>query len=215
VDSVASATDYSGGYPNRFNISGFLHGAGNGNKTSNCLSVGCPGYGSGYFWTGGLSVGVWDFHDNEAVANAIGIRVWQNNGETHRIVNSTLWANGTGIDHGAYGNNYEFDGGTVIGNGYPIHVQAVSEGSQKWSNMLVDGGGGTCQNFANGRPVTPLAPTVLDHMTYQNYGAGPALSIYAADGNDPAQKIQVTACTFTGGANHTGNEAGVSGTYFI
>ena len=63
--------------------------------------------------------GLWNFDDNIAHNNRVnGIFVWQNDGDFHQIKRFVAYHNGNlGIDHGAYGNGFQYSDLFLFGNG--------------------------------------------------------------------------------------------------
>jgi hypothetical protein len=108
---VASGASIDGGQE-RFKLAGFFAARTSQRLTSamrGCVATAIGGPdAAGYFWDNG-SAGVWTFED--CVAHNIdinGIRVWQNSSQVHPIDRFTAYRCGTGIEHGAYSNGYQY-----------------------------------------------------------------------------------------------------------
>ena len=94
------------------NGDGFVLRAGSGNVVRNSAAINVnPSKGShcaAFYWPSdaNLNAGgnVWVFENNHGVSRCNGIRVWQNGGN-HHVINGFT---GGGIEHGAYGNSYEY-----------------------------------------------------------------------------------------------------------
>ena len=105
VDGVTPEADHRG-----FRLAGFVLGAGSGNEISNSAAINVGGQKdcAAFQWPEAASqnVGgnVWTFTNNFGTSNCHGIFVWQNDGNRHVIDGFR----GGGIDHGAYGNKYEY-----------------------------------------------------------------------------------------------------------
>lgn len=100
-----------------FQLNAFRLGAGSGNKVINSSAINVrPSHAdvcSGFHWPADANqnVGgnVWVFKNNHGQSDCNGIYVWQNDGNHHVIDGFT----GGGIEHGAYGNNYDYRNVTV------------------------------------------------------------------------------------------------------
>jgi hypothetical protein len=97
-----------------FRLAGFMLGAGSGNVVQNSAAVNIsPSHiveCSGFHWPEAANQNaggnVWVFQNNRSVSasGCYGIFVWQNDDNHHVIQGFT----GSGINHGAYGNHYEY-----------------------------------------------------------------------------------------------------------
>lgn len=92
-------------------VSGFHLGAGSGNVVRNSAAINIDGGKncSGFHWPSSANQNaggnVWAFSNNYSKsADCHGIFVWQNDSNRHVVIGF----NGSGIDHGAYGNKYEY-----------------------------------------------------------------------------------------------------------
>ena len=105
-----------------FRLNGFTLGDGHQDSLTlrDSVAVGIQGNraSSGFHWP---EVGrtMWNFDGNIAHNNKVnGIFVWQNNSNPHQIKRFVAYHNGgAGVDHGAYGNNYQYSDLFLFGNG--------------------------------------------------------------------------------------------------
>ncbi len=103
--------------------SGFLMGRGTNIKARDCVVVDTKGSkeAAGYHWPSQLNNdvdNVWTFTGCRAHNNqGDGLRVWQNDTNDHLIQDFVTFHNrNSGIDHGAYRNNYRYDQIVSFGN---------------------------------------------------------------------------------------------------
>lgn len=95
-----------------FQLNAFRLGAGSGNRVFDSVAINVkPSHNdvcSGFHWPADANHNkggnVWLFKNNHATSSCNGIYVWQNDGNRHLVDGFT----GGGIEHGAYGNNYEY-----------------------------------------------------------------------------------------------------------
>lgn len=119
--------------PNSLRLTGFIIGAGANCKCNRSVATGVAGFlnfdgsRSGFNWPEEASRGPWEFKDCVAHNNVEnGTFAWQNNTKHHLIENLTTYRNGrTGINHGAYVNDYHYIGGSLTDDGMILH--ALSE----------------------------------------------------------------------------------------
>jgi hypothetical protein len=131
---VRSDPDFRG-----YHLAGFWLGQGERNACVECVAVGVLGNNSagGFVWAEqhNEKPNVWEFVDSVAHNNRVsGIRIWQNDPKIHEITRFTGYRNGEiGIDHGAYGNRYQFLDNLLFENG--TAVLAHVPGGSSWRNM--------------------------------------------------------------------------------
>jgi hypothetical protein len=147
--AVAAAVDL--GVPgNQFRLSAFYLGNGENITITNSVAVGVQGQSggdrSGFIWPES-SESVWGFENNIAHNNeANGIFVWQNNRDRHDVDGFTAYYNeGAGVNHGAYGNAYQYSDLTLLENGTAILSHALGEANeesptQTWTDVVTNGG---------------------------------------------------------------------------
>jgi hypothetical protein len=119
-----------------YRLSGFELGRGSGNAVRDSVAVGVQGSldSSGFTWPEAANAepNTWSFTGNVTHNNKIdGIFVWQNTNGRHVVESFVAYRNGQfGIDHGAYGNVYEYRDGILFENGWGgIKQRANSRGS--------------------------------------------------------------------------------------
>lgn len=136
--------------------SGFMLGAGSGNVIRNSVARNIQGQSdcSGFHWPeqANQNVGgtVWGFRNNSSSSSGChGIFVWQNDDRTHVIENFS----GSGIDHGAYRNNYRY----VSPNVPYFEVHALN-----WSGVT---GGSIGQVIIRGHALPDPDPVVFSNTS--------------------------------------------------
>lgn len=130
-----------------YGMSGFMLGAGTGNRAIGCVAVGVLGNAtaSGFQWPEG-SIGVWQFEDCVSHNNNVhGIYAWQNGEEVHVISRFVAYHNGgAGIAQGAYVTRYRYDNSVFYANalaGLELHASSLPTPELAFSNTVFDGGG--------------------------------------------------------------------------
>lgn len=112
-------------------LTGFELGQGNGLTITHSVAVGVQGNtdASGFGWSSHAD-SVWIFENNIAHNNKIkGFFIWQNNPHDHIVSDSVIYHNETGIDHGAYGNAYQYLDIDLFGNGN-VDVRSRASGTR-------------------------------------------------------------------------------------
>lgn len=139
---VRTAPEFRG-----YTLSGFVLGEGENMTVTDSVAVGVQGNNtaSGFHWpatANGTEHNIWSFQDNIAHNNKVsGIFVWQNDDNDHVVEDFVAYRNGSfGVDHGAYVNNYAYDGLVLFDNdGAGIRSKAAStDESQTWRNIDTD-----------------------------------------------------------------------------
>ena len=186
-----------------FQTCGFLLGKGprRRNTVRDCVAANIFGDGDGFLWYGGDAT--WVFEDNVAHnCTGHGVRVWQNNSLPHVVTRTICYHNDiSGIDHGAYGNAWQYLGGHMVGNGsVPIKVRAVSHVSDEnqgltFADLYIDAAGEpAAMLITDGSPVDPDRATMVRNCEFRGYSQ--AGIIIEANGHDA--EIQIVDCTFCG-----------------
>ncbi len=135
-----------------YRMTAFVLGAGENDTVTNSVAVGVQGSvnASGFLWPEGTNQvphNVWNYNNNTSHNNEVdGIFVWQNDFHEHLIEDYVGYYNGeTGIDHGAYTNEYLYRNLTLYGNGDAgFRIHATSNGgaqSLELDNLTIDGAG--------------------------------------------------------------------------
>jgi hypothetical protein len=171
-----------------YRLAGFFLGLGNGNKILDCVASGVQGYrgAAGFSWPEMLQTSVWEFKRNVAHhCRHAGLFVWQNNDDPHVIEDFVCYRNAVGIDHGAYGNSYEYRRGWLFENEYMaviVHATARERG-MRFGELTFDLGG----RYAS------------------------AIVFVAHVGNLLVTRTRIEGCTFTG---HTGEALAVDADWY-
>jgi hypothetical protein len=82
----------------------------------------------------------WGFKGNTVHNSEIGIRSWQNNGKNHVLEQTVIYNCATGVLHGAYVNNYTYQGGYLYNAVFEDHAASAANGV-RIENMTLDGAG--------------------------------------------------------------------------
>ncbi len=157
-----------------FTLAGFSLGAGSGNLVRNSVArninptnvKNCAGFG----WPSSANQNdggnVWVFENNKTFDDRChGIFVWQND-SNHHIINGFT---GPGINHGAYGNNYDYRNVVV---GY-VYVHAVG-----WSMSDSTAGDVLTRKHVFAGTVTFTNVTMSSFIVDNNHGSDPKPATY-------------------------------------
>lgn len=146
-----------------FRLAAFVLGAGNGNVCIRCTAVGVLGNknASGFEWPEGTGDSVWRFENNLAHNNRVnGIFVWQNTGKVHPVDDFVAYHNGqSGIEHGAYGNAYQYRGAVLLANGQAsviLHGEGTGPGTLRFQKIVAHGDGISEYGFLAVEPAVDL-----------------------------------------------------------
>jgi hypothetical protein len=191
---------------NEFRLAGFWLGHGEGNRAIGCVATGIDGQknAAGFSWPenpGPRTDGtVWGFKDCVAHNNKVnGIFVWQNNNGKSVISDFVAYHNGrSGIEHGAYKNNYVFKDSILYGNGQAgAFVHAVSGGEIPlvFSKVLFDAAGRSSYAIIFERHTAPPGqPTEVTGCTFKGYTKA-AFGFVAESAKIP-DTVDVVGCTY-------------------
>ncbi|MDX1449510.1 MAG: hypothetical protein R3246_10670, partial [Acidimicrobiia bacterium] len=119
-----------------FELTGFHLGQGEGNRCVDCTAAGVRGRvnSSGFHWPSKANgmPNVWDFRDCVAHNNTRhGVFIWQNDSADHRLERFRGFRNGgSGVNHGAYLNRYEFEDLALFDNDRCVTSHAGGRGGQ-------------------------------------------------------------------------------------
>lgn len=187
----------------KYTSGGFQLGLGptDTNIVRGCVASNVQGY--GFMWDANAE-GDWLATDCIAHNSMFsGIWVWQNNGIKQVIKNFVSYRNNDfGIEHGAYGNAYRYEGGSMVENAAgPVRVVAISavnddgSGQLTFSGLYLDAAGTDFGiTAADGSAVKALAPTLFENCTIKN--AKQAGIHWDGDGRDALATIR--GCRFDG-----------------
>lgn len=124
-------------------VHGFVMGMGDDNRCdSNVVAgqVGNQAVNAAYDWEEMDIESAWTFKGNVVHNSDGGIRSWQNNGKNHVLVNTIIYNCATGVMHGAYVNNYTYQGGYMYNAVFEDHAASAGNGV-RIENMTLDGAG--------------------------------------------------------------------------
>lgn len=132
----------------QYRLSGFNLLAGNRNTVKDSVAVGVQGAktSSGFQWPEAHAAegySPWSFSQGNVAHNNLhdGIFVWQNSAGPHVIGNFVAYYNADyGIEHGAYVNDYHYEGGQLYGNAL-AQINSAAVGGNHFDNMIMDGAG--------------------------------------------------------------------------
>ncbi len=189
-----------------YRLTGFYIGAGSGNTARNNVAVGINGMSgsAGFVWPE-ESHGIWTFDQGNLAHNNLvdGIFVWQNDSRDHRIINFTAYYNGaSGIEHGAYVNDYLYQDITLYGNritGFSLVARSRDPQPNPGLRIVrayIDAGGTPYALTTGGHLSTAAQPVYIQSSTFLNYtvaGIGVIDSAPAAP-----EWLVVTAGSFSG-----------------
>jgi hypothetical protein len=172
--------------------SAFSLGKGSGNRCVDCTAVGVQGGNqtSGFHWPENAA-GVWEFRGCVTHNNAsTGIFTWQNNPDAHIIDNFIAYRCGrSGIEHGAYANNYVYRNAVITDAEWAVRQHAISRDDRSLvfeavignNRLLVDGhkSQSVLPNFYRacrfpGVTYDELGNSGSSHNVYENCGLVPA-----------------------------------------
>lgn len=126
-----------------FGTHGFVLSMGDDNRCDSNVVVGQVGLetvNAAYDWEEMPVESAWIFKGNVVHNSDCGIRSWQNNGKNHVLEQSTIYNCGTGVFHGAYVNNYTYQGGYMYNSVFEDHAASAANGV-RIENMIMDGAG--------------------------------------------------------------------------
>ena len=170
----------------------FFLGKGLGNRCIDCTAVAVQGgpQTSGFHWPENAA-GIWEFSGGVAHNNtSTGIFTWQNNLDVHLIEDFIAYRVGrSGIEHGAYANNYIYRKAVVTDAEWALRQHAISrderslafEGIVGNNRLLVDGhkSQSILPNFYrscrfSGVTYDELGNSGSSHNIYENCGLVPS-----------------------------------------
>jgi Bacterial Ig domain/G8 domain len=167
-----------------YRLSGYELTRGNGNTVRDSVAVGVQGStdASGFTWpeSANAEPNTWEFTDNVSHNNRVdGIFVWQNTGGRHDVGPFVAFHNGQyGIDHGAYGNPYQYHDGILFENAAGgIKQRALSQGNignLGFSGITIIGGAVAVHLAEHNRSDT--VPTVYRDCAYTGQ-SGPKIRV--------------------------------------
>lgn len=124
-------------------VHGFVLGMGDDNRCDSNVVAGQKSdatINAAYDWEEMPIESAWIFKGNTVHNSDIGIRSWQNNGKNHVLEQTEIYNCGTGVLHGAYVNNYTYQGGYLYNAVFEDHAASGANGV-RIENMTLDGAG--------------------------------------------------------------------------
>jgi hypothetical protein len=197
------------GANSRFNLTGFLMGAGDGNIARGCVATGVQGESessAGFHWPShSRDDNTWTFENNVAHNNRhSGIYFWQNGAPRTIVTDFTAYQCGQGIFAGSYSNLASYRNCTIYAckdDGLVISALPARKGNKTgetitYEGMYVDQTGLTdyavriTKHIARGGRVT-----VISNSTF---AGGRLAQIGIPDGGDHSQLYDIIDCAFVG-----------------
>ncbi len=170
-DVAANVTSDGGTSANR--LAGFSLGCGAGNRITGSTAVGVQGgvQASGFFWPEGANScgNRWEFTANIAHNNLVdGIFAWQNDSELHQVPGFVAYNNGgSGIDHGAYRNDFTFASATLFQNNQEPGGRAAEV------TLHATAASSAALRFTGANVVTSSSGSHVVHILFHRRAAGP------------------------------------------
>jgi hypothetical protein len=197
------------GANSKFNLTGFLMGAGNGNIARACVATGVQGgseSSAGFHWPShSRDDNTWTFEDNVAHNNRhSGIYFWQNGAPRTIVDRFTTYHCGQGIFAGSYSNLASYRDCTIYAcrdDGLIISALPAKKGERTnetitYEGMYIDQAGlsdyavNITKHLARGGRVTLISGST--------FMGGRQAQIGVPDGGDHPQLYDLTDCTFEG-----------------
>ena len=198
-----------------YRLCGFFLARGDRNKVLDCVASGVQGYrgAGGFSWPEMIATSVWEFKRNVAHhCRHSGMFIWQNNDDPHIVEDFVCYRNGAGIDHGAYGNSYEFRRGWLFENRYMAIVShaAGRERGMRFGELVCNAGGLYPSDivFVAHVGIPVVTRTRVEGCTF-NGQTGAALAVDADWYNTP-DIVDVVECTPAPSVNYKRNPSPAS-----
>ena len=193
----------------KFNLTGFLMGAGDGNIARGCVATGIQGgaeSSAGFHWPShSRDKNTWTFEDNVAHNNKhSGIYFWQNGAPRTIVAGFTAYHCGQGIFAGSYSNLTSYRDCTIYAcqdEGLVISALPAKKGEKSgetitYEAMYIDQAGLTdyavliTKHLARGGRVTMISGST--------FMGGRQAQIGLPEGGDHPQLYDISGCTFEG-----------------
>ncbi len=126
-----------------FGTHAFVLSMGDDNRCDSNVVTGQQGYeavNAAYDWEEMPIESAWIFKGNVVHNSDCGIRSWQNNGKNHVLEQTIIYNCNIGVMHGAYVNNYTYNGGYIYNSVFEDHAASGANGV-RIENLTLDGGG--------------------------------------------------------------------------
>jgi hypothetical protein len=180
-----------------FGANGFMLSMGDDNRCDSNVVVGQEGLetvNAAYDWEEMPIESAWIFKGNLAHNCDGGIRSWQNNGKNHVLEQTIIYNCKVGVNHGAYVNNYTYNGGYLYNSVFEDHA-ASSENGVRIENMTLDGAGRVPYPFHMVEsPAKGMRPVLLRNCIIKGGAKGAILDA----SNNAAKSLDVVQCDLHG-----------------
>jgi Right handed beta helix region len=195
----------------RFNLTGFLMGAGEGNIARGCVATGVQGHAessAGFHWPShSRDDNTWTFEDNIAHNNAhSGIYFWQNGAPRTIVTGFTAYQNDQGIFAGSYSNLASYRDCTIYActkAGLIISALPARKGRRTGETITYEG------MYVDQAGLTEYAVTITKHLSRGasdrvtliqggTFRGGTKAQIGIPEGGDHPQYYDIVDCTFDG-----------------
>jgi hypothetical protein len=193
----------------KFNLTGFLMGAGDGNIARGCVSTGIQGgaeSSAGFHWPShSRNQEVWTFEDNVAHNNKhSGIYFWQNGAPRTIVTGFTAYHCGLGIFAGSYSNLTSYRDCTIYAcedQGLVISALPAKRGDKSGETITYEG------MYVDQAGLTDYAVLITKHLSRggrvtmisgSTFMGGRQAQIGLPEGGDHPQLYDITACSFEG-----------------
>lgn len=195
---VFHAMDFDTPGSQELGVHGFVLGMGDDNRCDSNVVIGQVSdatINAAYDWEEMNIESAWIFKGNTVHNSDIGIRSWQNNGKNHVLENTTIYNCGTGILHGAYVNNYTYQGGYLFNAVFEDHAASAANGV-RIENMTLDGAGLVEYPFhiVQQGPASGERPVFMRACTIKGGIKGAILD----ECNEKVKSLDVVQCDVTG-----------------
>lgn len=193
----------------RFNLTGFLMGAGDGNIARGCVATGVEGgaeSSAGFHWPShSRDDNVWTFEDNIAHNNRhSGIYFWQNGAPRTIVDRFSVFHCGQGIFAGSYSNLASYRDCTIYAcesNGLIISALPARKGRRTGETITYEG------MYIDQAGLSDYAVHITKHLSRgdrvtlisgSTFMGGRTAQIGLPDGGDHPQRYDITDCVFEG-----------------
>jgi hypothetical protein len=206
------------GTNSKFNLTGFLMGAGDGNVARGNVAVGIQGgaeSSTGYHWPShSRNNRVWTFEDNLAHNNRhSGVYFWQNGVPRTIVDRFTVYHSGKGIFAGSYANLVSYRDCTIYAcdsAGLTISALPSREGERTgetitYENMYIDQAGLTEYAVEITKHISRGDSDRVTSITGCTFKGGNRAQVGLPDGGNHPQLYDFENCTFEGNAFWLGN----------
>jgi hypothetical protein len=180
-----------------FGTHGFVLSMGDDNRCDSNVVVGQQGLetvNAAYDWEEMPIESAWIFKGNRVHNSDCGIRSWQNNGKNHVLEQTVIYNCKVGVNHGAYVNNYTYNGGYLYNSPFEDHA-AGGENGVRIENMTLDGAGQVPYPFRMvAGPAKGTRPVLLRNCTIKGGAKGAILN----GSSNATKSLDVVQCEIRG-----------------